>query len=172
MTRTLLAAVLATSFLSALSACGPELQTEQPDELKAQRSRTTSAPSYALKTTDAHQSGVEPVFNSSFPLASTSDIYLATEISGALSGHHTQTVFLFTPAGYAYQRFDLAFATDVPAGAGEQQAEKTASGYRVWVTLPVAGTMIQSSNLVGTWKSELYVDSASTPNARGSFGLY
>ncbi|MBI3182902.1 MAG: hypothetical protein HYZ28_12260 [Myxococcales bacterium] len=170
----MLSAVVAAAAALTLAACGPELQSDSPDGLKGNKSRSgsTSAPTYALRTTDEHVAGVEPTWKTAYPIMSTYDVFFATEITGSLSGHHTETVFVFTPSGAAYQRYDVAFATDVPAGSGEQQAERTATGWRVWVSMPVAGTMIQTSGLTGTWTGEVLIDSASTPNARTAFDLY
>ena len=51
-------------------------------------------------------------------------------------------------------------------------AEKTSSGsYRVWVQLPVAGTLIEQYGLKGPWAAETYVDGASVANAQAGFTL-
>lgn len=127
--------------------------------------------SYALKTTDAYVAGAAPGWKSSFPIYSTYDVYFATEIPGPMAGHHTLTVFVMMPGGSAYQRFDVPFATDLVANPGEQQAEATSTGWRVVVSMPVAGTMIQQANLAGAWSAEVWIDSASAANARTSFNL-
>ena len=168
--RTLFAASAAVVALF-LAGCGPDLESQLPDELKTVKGSATASPTYALKTTDAHVAGVTPTWKASFPIATTIDLFVASEVTGTLKGHHTLSVFLFTPGGSAYQRFDVPFATDVAAAGNEQQAEKTATGWRVWVNVPVAATMIQTSNLAGSWTSELWVDSAMSANAKGGFSL-
>lgn len=150
---------------------GPDVSSDPGEELGA-AGQELRAPrlTWSLKATDA--SGASPVWKTSFPIASTYDVFLATEVQGTLSGHHRLTVYVNLPGGYAYQRFDVPFATDVAAAAGEQQAVRTSKGWRVWVTLPVAGTMIQTSALTGTWTAESWVDSATAANAKASFQLY
>jgi hypothetical protein len=113
-----------------------------------------------------------PVYGSSFAMGSTYDVFFATEISGALAGHHTQTVYVKMPGDSLYQRFDVKFATDVKAGNGEQQAEKTASGYRVWVSMPVAGTMIEMYGISGVWSAQVHIDGASAASSATTFTLY
>lgn len=169
-------AVIATL---ALAACGNPYELQDVDALKSSGSTTTTTrksktstatTTYALKTTDARSAS--PVWKTSFPIYSTYDVFFALEITGSLSGHHTETVFVNMPGGSTYQRFDVAFATDVAANPGEQQAEKTATGWRVWVSMPVAGTMIDSMGLAGTWSATAYLDGASTANASAQFELY
>jgi hypothetical protein len=75
------------------------------------------------------------------------------------------------PGGSAYQRFDVNFATDVTAGAAEQQTEKTSTGCRVWVSMPVAGTTIQQYNLTGPWSASFYLDGSGAANASAGFSL-
>ena len=134
-------------------------------------STTTTAPAvtYALNTTDAY--GTAPTFSSSFVINQTYDLFFAVDVNGALAGHHSASVFVNLPGGSAYQRLDVAFATDVAAGAGEQQAEKTATGYRVWVSMPVAGTVIEQYQLTGPWTASAFIDAGSTAAASASFSL-
>jgi hypothetical protein len=160
--------------LFVLAACGGNsLETGSEDELKgAKGSGSTAAPTYALKATDAHTAGTNPIWKTSYPISSTYEVQLATEVTGTLPGHHLASVFVFTPGGASFIRYDVSFATDVAANAGEQQAERTATGWRVWVSLPVAGTMISTSNLSGTWSAETWVDAATAASAKTTFGLY
>jgi hypothetical protein len=149
--------LLSAALLLALAACGPQFD-QDVDGLKAPRTTTTKAPTYGLKLTDARFDGLEPSFKTSFVINSTYEVLFATEIVGTLSGRHTQTLFVSMPGGSAYQRFDVAFVTDVAPALGEQQAEKTATGWRVWVSLPVAGTIIEQYALTGGWTAQVNVD--------------
>ena len=106
-----------------------------------------------------------------YVILNTNTVYFATEINGTFSGHHLASVYALMPSGAAYQRIDLSFATDVAAAVGEQQAEKTATGWRVWSSMPCAGTVIEQTHLTGVWTSELWMDSASTATARSNFTL-
>lgn len=159
----------------ALFACGPSFEVEAAEDLRGatategpKRTKATAAPAYALLTTDAQDPAV---WKTSFPIYSTYTLYLATEITGTLTGHHLASVYLIAPGSTMYQRLDTAFATDVLAGPDEQQAVKTSTGWRVWVSVPVAGTSIQQLNMAGTWTSEVWIDSAAVPNAKTSFVL-
>ncbi|MHB8876641.1 MAG: hypothetical protein ACYC8T_23345 [Myxococcaceae bacterium] len=165
-------ALFAAAFLAAsLAACGADFETATLEELKAAKRPRTTTPSFAVKTTDAHLTGVTPVWKTSFSINATYELYVATEITGTLSGRHVQTTFLYTPEGLPYQRIDVAFATDVAAGPGEQQAERTATGWRVWSPVAVAGTLIESANLTGTWRAEVWVDSATQATAAATMTL-
>lgn len=185
-TKSLLTALLA---LVTLSGCGADLAQEDvvaahsraalekiqmrrlrlPPQVR--RTQMSSAPTYALKTTDEVDPTLAPTWMSSFSIYSTYALYVATEITGNLSGHHLATVYLIAPNGFVYQSLDASFATDVAPGAGEQAAEQTATGWRLWVSIPVAGTAIQQFSMSGTWQAEAWVDDASLPNAKGSFQL-
>lgn len=163
----------AFAFVAVLAACGPVDQAElgsAQSELKAAAptARRTTAPSYGLLTTDAKSAA--PSWKTSYSIASTYTVYFATEIAN-LSGHHTESVFVNLPGGQAYTRYDVSFATDVAAAAGEVQAEKTATGYRLWVAMPVAGTDIQNYNLSGPWTASVYLDTASVPAATAGFSM-
>jgi hypothetical protein len=154
-----------------LAGCGGELDTGEEENivdqtsgpaLKAMGSRQPkpAATSYLVQTTDARTSDATPTWKSSFPISSTYTIYFAADIVG-VTGHHTATFDVSMPGGLAYQRINVPFAAGATAAAGEQSAEKLKTGYRVWASIPVAGTLIDSSRLTGTWKIDLKVDSVS-----------
>ena len=117
-------------------------------------------PVYALRFADERVNGEEPVWKNAFVVADTYFVEIATEIPASLTGHHTLHVYLREPtAGNVYQRFDVAFAAGTAANPDEVEAEVTASGFRVWVSLPVKGTFIDSFSLMGTWSVESWIDS-------------
>ena len=95
----------------------------------------------------------------------------STDIGGSFSGHHTERVVLWMPSGAAYQALNVAFAADVPAAAGEQQAQPTSTGWRVWTSIPVAGTTIEEFSITGRWSAGVYVDSSTAANASMTFTL-
>ena len=142
-----------------LASCGPDLEPGLPDAIKAR--------SYALHGTDVKGTA----WKTAFPIHTTWDVYLATDIGGALPGHHTERVVVWMPSGPAYQVLTVSFATDVPAAAGEQQAQRIPSGWRVWTSFPVAGTTIEEFGLAGTWSAGVFIDSATTANASMTFSL-
>jgi hypothetical protein len=146
---------------------------EQPvvEETPVEEDETPEAPAaaFALATSASTSS---PSFTNHFFIANTADVYIALDIGAQVTGgHHTATVFVNMPGGYAYQAFDVAFATDAAAVGNELQAEPTATGYRIWITLPVAGTWIEQFQLGGEWSAEAYVDSAMTADATVAFTL-
>ncbi len=149
----------------------PASASAKPTQPAPAPAKTTApaAPTYALQTATAKDGS--PEWKSSFSLYGTYTIFIATEITGSLPGHHAANVTVLMPGGAPYQSFDVAFATDVPAYPYEQQAEPTANGWRVWVELPVAGTVIQQANLAGEWSAELRIDGAASPNATAGFLL-
>lgn len=133
---------------------------------------TTETSTYAMRTTDARTSGVEPTWKTSMPIYSTYDVYFGADLPASTTGRHTAMFAVKIPGGSVYEQIQVTFATDVTAAPGEQQAEKTSTGWRIWGVMAVAGTMIQSSNIVGTWSADLYLDGAATPATASSFELY
>jgi hypothetical protein len=163
---------LAVVLCGILVGCGAPLEEEQEtDELKTSGKTTATTSAYVLKTTDARVVGVTPTFNTSYVIGSTANLYLATDLPSTVKGHHTLTLFVYMPGQSVYQRFDVSFSTDVTPYAGEQKAEKLSTGYRVWVTLPVAGTIIEQYSLTGPWTGDVFLDMASVANAKTSFTL-
>ncbi|MFZ5471631.1 MAG: hypothetical protein ACOZIN_19570 [Myxococcota bacterium] len=142
---------------------------EQGSEALRPAGGSKTSSSYALRTTA--QKSTKPTWQSSFPINSTYDVHFAFEVPSSVKGHHVATVFVFMPNLSTYQRFDLPFATDVAASSGEQQAQKLSTGYRVWASMPVAGTIIEQYSLTGDWRADAYLDGASTVAAKASFSL-
>ena len=187
MIRSLFAATVA---MFVLCACGPELEGQTEDssqQVQALKSGTTSSSkkvstarppkksvdlsTYATRTTDAYQAGVEPTWKSSFGIIDTYTVEIANEVPSTATGSHTLNVYLYSPSGSMYQSFSIPFAAGSIAGAGEQQAEVTSTGgYRVWASLPVKGSFIDVYNLSGTWKAETWVDGVG-PKSTTSFEL-
>lgn len=129
------------------------------------------APSAAEERfTDVQVAGVQPAPQTDFPL-SVRTIYISVKWSN-LTGSHQQTVYLYAPGGSLWQVMDQAFATTTTAGSGQLQAEKLADGgYQTWESLPVAGTLIETYGLRGTWTAQVVLDSASAPITSASFNL-
>lgn len=176
MPRTFLAAT-ALALLS-LTACGADFESGAPDELKSNlktnntkhSKTTTTQATWATLTTDAHTAGVEPTWKTSFAIVDTFSVEIASELPATTTGHHSLNVYVYSPSGALYQSFSIPFAAGTAAGAGEQQAESTASGFRVWASLPVKGTFIDSYNMTGSWRAESWVDGTG-PNSSAGFQL-
>lgn len=137
---------------------------------------TTQSPTTTItaevQTTSAAMSATTSDWASSFSIGSTDAVNIAVDVPSSLTGHHQATVEVQAPGAYTFENFQVYFATDVGAGTGEQQAEALSTGgYRIWVSLPVAGTAIDNYGLIGQWAAEAYIDGASSPNASASFTL-
>ncbi|MBI5527751.1 MAG: hypothetical protein HY897_15580 [Deltaproteobacteria bacterium] len=117
---------------------------------------TTVSPTYALKYTDVKVSGQVPVSKSSFPIASTVDVYIAVDYTN-LTGSHAQSVRVFAPDGSLYQKFDKSICIGSSCTSGAAP-ETIGSVSQYWESLPVAGTYITQYSLSGSWRVDLYVD--------------
>ena len=68
-----------------------------------------------------------------FAIASTYEVQFSTEVTGILSGHHQQSVFVFTPSGASYIRYDVAFATEsTGCGPISRKTSEPASDSTAW----------------------------------------
>jgi hypothetical protein len=137
---------------------------------------SSSALGYALKMTD-EDLGSASQWKSSYVLEATPTLFIALDVDRSISGYHTASIVVHTPQGLPYQHFDFTFTTAAPAGAeapaikGVLRAEHTPTGYRLWVAMPVANTLIQDLGLAGGWSSSVYVDRSIRPTASTSFTL-
>lgn len=163
-----------------LFACGPDLETASADELRSsstktttttKKTRETSSSSWTVRTTDARITGIEPTWKSAFVIASTVSVEIATDLPATASGHHVLSVLVYSPSGATYQRFDIPFAAGVAPDPNEIAAETTTTGFRVWASLPVMATHIDSFGMTGTWRADSYLDFATAPAASASFSL-
>jgi hypothetical protein len=166
--------VAASSLVLAL-ACGvaPEeggVESGEADGLKSQKTPVATTSTYALQTTDVKVT--TPVFKSSYVVTSTYELFYAVDLPSSLKGRHSLSIFVNAAGGSSYQRMDVKFTTDIAAGIGEQKAEKLSNGaYRVWASMPVAGTMIEQYGLVGTWSAADHIDGDATAAATTTFQL-
>jgi len=121
-----------------------------------------------IKTTDIKEN---PVWKTSFVVSTTRTVYMAVDFASS-RGHRQLTVFVNMPGNMPYQRFDVSFAVGVTPASGEQVAVQVSKGvYRVWVSMPVAGTMIERYNLRGVWDASAHLDGAASPNSSIAFTL-
>ena len=138
--------------------------------------RSSSALGYAVKMTD-NDRGSASEWKNLFLIEATPTVFIALEVDRSISGYHTASIVVHTPQGLPFQRFDFTFTTAATAGAeapaikGVLRAEHTATGYRLWVALPVANTLIQDLGLAGRWSSSVYVDRSIRPTASTLFSL-
>ena len=158
---------------SGAAAVEPVQNTGTPDAVSTS---STSSLEYAVKMTDDDR-GSDSTWKSSFLIESTPTVFIALDVNRSISGHHTASIVVQTPQGLPYQRFDFTFTTAAPVGSeapaieGVLRAEHTPTGYRLWVALPVANTLIQDLGLAGRWSSSVYVDHSIRPTASVSFAL-
>jgi hypothetical protein len=123
--------------------------------------------SYTLRTTDAQSS--DPDWKTSYAANDTYDVWFALDVSGPVAGSHTYSLFVFMPNGFAYEAFEVTYsATGCSITCSVDQ---TADGIRVWISMPVAGTMIQQFQLYGVWTAEAWIDAATSPTAVTEFEI-
>lgn len=154
-----LAAVAALS----LFACGQEVVAEdegtgfgpgeaQSDALKT--SKRTSAIAMKVQVAAA-QTGA---FATSFSIDATYDLFHAFDVPSTKAGSHVATYEIYMPSGMPYQRIEVPFAAGQAAVGAEVQADLITGGYRVWASMPVAGTAIQQSAITGVWSVKVALD--------------
>ncbi len=119
-----------------------------------------------------------------FSAAATEDLVAQTTLTGDASGDHLLTLRWLLPGAHLYQESTVPFTSD-PAATGEGGGvrERRIPGYPFPVAvrapghgaravagtliveqrLPVAGTPILESAVLGRWRVEAYVDGAETP---------
>ncbi len=143
-----------------LTACGNAI-TPDGEDLSASSSAELRAakPAPATWTAQVSATSTNPVFVSSFQIATTYDVYVAFDTAGALAGQHIATYEFSSPNGAVYQRNQVTFTPG------------TSTQYRVWSSLPVAGTMIQQYAMTGSWTVKVFLDAEATPRATKVFTL-
>jgi len=165
----------------ATSASGAAAEPVQNSGTPQDAVSTSSASSleYAVKMTDDDR-GSDSVWKNSFLIEATPTVFIALDVDRNVSGHHTASIVVHTPQGLPFQHFDFTFTLAAPVGGdggeapaikGVLRAEHTATGYRLWVALPVANTLIQDLGLAGRWSSSVYIDHSIRPTASASFSL-
>lgn len=174
-------AFFALAFLAA--ACGgpstfdSELQAAQQDAKSTSTGgkhggTTTSADGGATSTTDGGSASAVAValgfaqdsqtnaFATSFPIATTVEVWIAADWSGLAAGSsHTQRLDLYAPNGTLYQSTTVSFTASSSGTA------------RAWDYLYVAGTPVQSYDMVGTWTAQVSLDGGPVAGT-GAFALY
>ena len=150
---------------------GAEPGTEAGDvgvsaEYGRARPGATVPPTYTLLFNDTKVSGQVPANETSFPIASTVDVFIAVDYTN-LTGAHTQSVRIFAPDGSFYQKFDRQLCLSGKCTGVKPEVIGSVSQY--WETLPVAGTYITQYSLSGSWRVDLYVDGVK--NASATFML-
>lgn len=172
MTKQLLAALVSLTLI----ACGNPIAPESEDvsdssseaELKAANTLKASAqvarkpapppPAPAAWKAQVSATATNPVFKTSFPIATTYDLFVAADIP-KLTGQHVAIYEISSPDGSVYQRTEVPFSTG------------TATTYRVWTSMPVAGTWIQMFAMTGTWTVRVFLDSETVSRASQTFSL-
>jgi hypothetical protein len=97
------------------------------------------------------------------------DLLLVVEYRALAAGAHTQRLKLFAPDGALYQQFTTEFAVNGEPARG--QGQRAQAWLPVETRLPVGGTWITEHGLYGTWRLEVYLDSASQPTESHRFTL-
>lgn len=108
-----------------------------------------------------------------FSAGATEDLLAETTLLGDASGEHLLTLRWMLPGGHLYQESSLPFTSD-PGATGERRipnypfpmalrapgrgARAVAGGLVVEQRLPVAGTPILESAVLGRWRVLVFVD--------------
>lgn len=131
--------------------------------------------SFAVRTA-ADFGDVEPTWQTGFSIAQTYDVKVAVDVPASFAGHHTLQLFFTAPGPMQYQRVAVAFSAGVATADGETDGEvigaaSAPSGYRVWVSLPVGGTMIDQYSMTGSWTADAWFDAEDSGRASTGFDL-
>jgi hypothetical protein len=100
-----------------------------------------------------------PEFKTNFTIAETYDLFIAFEIPVALAGQHIAAFEVVSPNGAVYQRTEVPFSS------------AASTHYRVWSSMPVAGTWIQQFAMAGSWSVNVYLDGEQSSRASRTFIL-
>jgi predicted small secreted protein len=164
MNNKLIAALASLTLLACgnpVAPAGEDLSAASEAELKISAATTrkktlTPAPVWQARVS---ATSTAPVFASTFSIETTYDLFIAFDIPVALSGQHVAIFEVSAPNGQVYQR------TEVPFSSG------TATSYRVWSAMPVAGTWIQQYAMSGGWTVRVFLDSEQVSRAVAAFVL-
>lgn len=160
MNNKLLAALVSLTLIACgnpIVPAGEDLSGSSTAELKARAPAKPPAP--AAWTVRVSATSTNPVFATSFAIATTYDLYLAFDIPVALAGQHVAAFEVLSPDGAVYQRTQVSFSSG------------TSTQYRVWSSMPVAGTWIQQFAMTGAWSVRVFLDAESVSRAAQTFVL-
>jgi hypothetical protein len=111
---------------------------------------------FALSRTD-------PAWSADYALASTARIEIAADLSGFAAGAHAARIDLLDADGLLFFAFHASF--------DPSSCELVQGSCRIWETLQITGTTIETYQRTGTWKARVVIDSAAAFLAEGSFVL-
>jgi hypothetical protein len=136
-----------------------ELKASRASKTPAKKSKgpaaATEPAAYAVQASD---SATAPVFKTTFDIATTYDVFVAFDIPVTLAGQHVAVFEISSPSGI-YQRTEVPFSTG------------TATKYRVWSSMPVAGTWIEQYAMTGAWTVKVFMDAETAPRATQTITL-
>ncbi len=156
MNNTLLAALVSLTLVACGSPMVPaaeDLSATSQAELKAAR------PAAAVWQVQVSATSTNPIFKTSFVIATTYDLFMAFDLPVALAGQHLAAFEITSPGGTVFQRTEVPFSTG------------TSTHYRVWTSMPVAGTWIQQFSMTGTWSVRVFLDAEQVSRATQTFLL-
>jgi|CXWL01.1.fsa_nt_gi hypothetical protein len=153
--------ILAACFIAACGNPGLSVVSEQLPEVAGEQD-LTRAPKLSSTVKVAKSQAAPVQFAAKFKMSTTYDLYFAVDVTGLPAGTHHVDVELTAPGGIIYQSLPADFV--VPSSA----AGKTT---RVWVALPVAGTLIEQMQLIGKWKAAGFINYGGSANSSSTFTL-
>ena len=124
----------------------------------------------SLTFTDRMIEGQLPVAKSSFPIGTTSDLYIGIGFLG-MGATTKHTIYIFAPDGSFYQRIEVPVSEEA-ARHGGARTDQNGPLTVVWTSLPIAGSYITQYNLTGRWRVDLVSQTDPSPLATGTFELY
>ncbi len=153
-----------------LFACGPQNIVEDTDGIAESdlgvshdEARGKKPAAIPMKVgVSATQGGVN---GTTFSINATADLYFPFDMPSTKKGSHVARYEFTAPNGSMYQVETVAFAAGIAPMGNEISADIISGGYRIYVSMPVAGTMIQMFNYTGRWTVRVFLDDASVASA-------
>lgn len=169
--RPLVAALVAAT----LFACGPQNIVEDTGGVpesdvgstrdEARSGGSASKPPSAIPMKVQTSAELGGAFVTTFSVYSTYDVYFALDLPSSKKGSHLARYEVRSPNGLVYQVNEVQVAAGIAPSSGQVSADIISGGYRVWSSLPVAGTMIQQLNMTGRWSVKAFLDGAQVASA-------
>ena len=123
---------------------------------KVRQPRPPAAPVWTSQISDTP---TDAIFKTNFAIATTHELYFAFDVPVPATYQQVARFVVSSPNGATFQ------TTQVPFSTG------TSSKYRVWSSMPVAGTWIEQFQIQGMWTLKVYISDEDAPRAQQTFLL-
>ena len=168
MTKQLLAALVALTLTACgnpVAPAGEDLSGSTADALfdgtrvEVRKVRQPRPPPPLVWTSQISDTATDAIFKTSFPISTTHELYFAFDVPVPADYQQVARFVVTSPNGATFQ------TTQVPFSTG------TSTRYRVWSSMPVAGTWIEQFQIKGTWTLKVYLSDEDAPRAQQTFLL-